>query len=76
MIGRLGQVMEYVKTLVPEVEEFTDFRFGSSYQDPVYLLGELKEKPKAAGRKSCYNYPQKKELKRRLQAGRMISRQI
>ena len=76
MIGRLGQVMEYVKTLVPEVEEFTDFRFGSSYQDPVYLLGELKEKPKAAGRKSCYNYPQKKELKRRLQAGRMIRRQI
>ena len=31
----------------------------------MYLLGELKEKPKAAGRKICYNYPEKKELKKK-----------
>ena len=48
MIGRLGQLMEYVKTLVPEVEEFTDFGFGSAYLDPVYLLGELEAKPEEA----------------------------
>ena len=48
MIGRLGQLMEYVKTLVPEVEEFKDFGFGSAYLDPVYLLGELEEKPEEA----------------------------
>ena len=48
MIGMLEQLMEYVKTLVPEVEEFTDFGFGSAYLDPVYLLGELEEKPEEA----------------------------
>ena len=48
MIGRMGGVMEYIKTLVPEVEEFTDFGFGSAYLDPVYLLGELEEKPEEA----------------------------
>ena len=48
MIGMLERLMEYVKTLVPEVEKFTDFGFGSAYLDPVYLLGELEEKPEEA----------------------------
>ena len=48
MIGMLEQLMEYVKTLVPEVEEFKDFGFGSAYLDPVYLLGELMENSEEA----------------------------
>ena len=43
---------------------FTDFGFGSAYLDPVYLLGELEEKPEEAGRKICYNYSEKKKVKK------------
>ena len=46
--GMMEPVMECVKDAAPEVEDFSDFGFGTAYMDPLYLLGELMEKPEEA----------------------------